>query len=103
MASGLVEEVARLDTRPEGWSRTASQALGYRELLDHVRHGRPLADCRDDAVVRIRRFAARQQRWFRRDPRVTWLDAGRPDLVDEVLSRWSERRETRTGVGSGGR
>jgi tRNA dimethylallyltransferase len=86
---GFVEEVATLDARPEGWSRTAAQALGYRELIEHVRHGRPLDECRDLAISRIRRFATRQDRWFRRDPRVAWIDANRPDLVDAVLSVWS--------------
>jgi tRNA dimethylallyltransferase len=89
LRAGLVDEVARLDERPQGWSRTAAQALGYRELLEHVRHGRPLDECRDLAISRIRRFATRQERWFRRDPRVTWVDADRGDLVDVVAGLWS--------------
>jgi tRNA dimethylallyltransferase len=89
LRAGFVDEVSRLDQREEGWSRTASQALGYRELLEHVRDGRSLDECRDLAISRIRRFATRQERWFRRDPRVTWVDADRPDLVDVVLARWS--------------
>jgi tRNA dimethylallyltransferase len=89
LEAGLVDEVARLDARPQGWSRTAAQALGYRELLEHVRHQRPLEECREQALARIRRFATRQDRWFRRDPRVVWMDANRPDLVDAVLSVWS--------------
>jgi tRNA dimethylallyltransferase len=89
LRTGFVEEVARLDARPEGWSRTAAQALGYRELLEHVRHERPLDECREQAISRIRRFATRQDRWFRRDPRVVWMDADRPDLVDAVLAAWS--------------
>jgi tRNA dimethylallyltransferase len=88
LRAGFVE-VARLDARPEGWSRTAGQALGYRELLEHVRRGRPLDECRRLAISRIRRFATRQDRWFRRDPRVVWMDADRPDLVDAVLAVWS--------------
>ena len=87
--AGLVDEVARLEARPEGWSRTAAQALGYRELLEHVRNERPLGECREQAIGRIRRFAARQDLWFRRDPRVVWMDADRPDLVDAALSVWS--------------
>jgi tRNA dimethylallyltransferase len=88
--AGFVDEVRRLDARPEGWSRTAVQALGYRELLDHVRHGVPLARCVDDAVVHTRRFAVRQDRWFRRDPRIRWFDADRTDLTDAVARHWSE-------------
>jgi tRNA dimethylallyltransferase len=88
--AGFVDEVARLDARPEGWSRTAAQALGYRELLEHVRHGVLLSRCVDDAIAHTRRFAVRQDRWFRRDPRISWFDADRPDLVDAVAEHWSE-------------
>ncbi len=55
-------------------SRTAAQALGYRELLAHVRGEIALHDAVDLAVIRTRRFAVRQERWFRRDPRITWFD-----------------------------
>jgi tRNA dimethylallyltransferase len=88
--AGFLDEVRRLEARPEGWSRTAAQALGYRELLDHLRHGVALGRCVDDAVAHTRRFAVRQDRWFRRDPRIEWFDADRPDLVDAVAAHWSE-------------
>lgn len=71
--SGLVEEVERLlATHPEGLSRTARQALGYREVLAHVERGEPLEDAVAEAVRRTRAFARRQRVWFRRDPRITW-------------------------------
>ena len=70
--AGLVEEVRALAARPAGISRTARQALGYREILAHVEGGAPLPDCLDDAMRRTRQFARRQASWFRRDPRVTW-------------------------------
>ena len=70
--AGLVEEVRRLAARPEGISRTARQALGYREILAHVEGGAPLEDCVDEAIRRTRQFARRQASWFRRDPRITW-------------------------------
>ncbi len=69
---GLVEEVAALAARPAGISRTARQALGYREILSHVEHGVPLADCAEEAIRRTRQFARRQASWFRRDPRIAW-------------------------------
>ncbi len=87
---GLLDELRTLDARPEGWSRTAEQALGYRELRQHLNDGQPLDDSIDEAILRIRRFAARQDRWFRRDPRITWFDAEQPDLVDEVQRVWDE-------------
>lgn len=70
---GLVEEVRALAARPGGLSRTARQALGYRELLAHVEDGVPLERCVEEAVRRTRAFARRQWSWFRRDPRVRWV------------------------------
>jgi tRNA dimethylallyltransferase len=85
---GFVDEVRRLDARPQGWSRTAAQALGYRELLPHVRGRAELDACVTDAIAHTRRFAVRQDRWFRRDPRIQWFDADRPDLADAVAAHW---------------
>ncbi len=70
--AGLVEEVRALAARPAGISRTARQALGYREVLAHVEEGAPLGPCLEAAVRRTRQFARRQAKWFRRDPRVRW-------------------------------
>ena len=70
--AGLLDEVRTLAARPGGVSRTARQALGYRELLAHVEDGVPLEECREEAVRRTRQFARRQASWFRRDPRITW-------------------------------
>ncbi len=70
--AGLVDEVRALAARPAGISRTARQALGYREVLAHVEDGVPLADCLQEAVRRTRQFARRQASWFRRDPRISW-------------------------------
>ena len=75
MAAGFLAEVERLLADPRGLSRTAGQALGYRELAAHVTDGVPLAEALDVAVRRTRRFARRQASWFRRDPRIRWLDA----------------------------
>jgi tRNA dimethylallyltransferase len=72
LEAGLVEEVRRLAARPAGISRTARQALGYREILAHVEGGAALDDCVDEAIRRTRQFARRQASWFRRDPRITW-------------------------------
>ena len=71
VAAGLVDEVRALVARPGGMSRTARQALGYREILAHVEDGVPLDQCVEEAVRRTRQFARRQASWFRRDPRIT--------------------------------
>ena len=83
--AGLVEEVQALAARPAGLSRTARQALGYREILAHVEDGAPLDDCLEEALRHTRQFARRQASWFRRDPRVTW--AGSSAEAQTVLDR----------------
>ena len=75
MADGFLEETEALLAAPEGMSRTARQALGYAELIDHLTAGTPLDEALDLAVRRTRRFARRQHSWFRRDPRIRWLHA----------------------------
>jgi tRNA dimethylallyltransferase len=74
MRVGFLDEVRALRERPCGWSRTASQALGYRELLDHLEGHCSLDEALARAITRTRQFARRQERWFRRDPRITWID-----------------------------
>jgi tRNA dimethylallyltransferase len=88
LSEGFVDEVRRLVDDPRGWSRTAAQALGYKELAAHLRGECTLDEALELAERRTRRFARRQQRWFRRDPRIRWLDADRPpdELVDQLTS-----------------
>lgn len=78
MEMGLLDEVRALVAEPAGLSRTAAQALGYKELIAHLRGEASLADALDTAIRRTRRFARRQERWFRRDPRIRWLDGSKP-------------------------
>ena len=81
--AGFIEEVRELAGRPHGLSRTAAQALGYRELLAHVRGELDLDAALEQAIRRTRQFARRQRAWFRRDPRIEWLTAD--DDPAEVL------------------
>ena len=85
VAAGLLDEVRALAARPRGMSRTARQALGYKELLAHVEDGAPLEACLEEAVRRTRQFARRQAAWFRRDPRITW--AGDADEAEHLVER----------------
>jgi tRNA dimethylallyltransferase len=75
MAAGFLDEVRRLRDHPRGISRTARQALGYKELLEHLEGSLPLDEAVDLAIRRTGRFARRQVAWFRRDPRIHWLEA----------------------------
>jgi len=84
LAAGFVDEVRGLRGR---LSRTARQALGYRELLAHLDGDLSL----DDAVALIKqrtvRFARRQRAWFRRDPRIEWRKP--VEVVAAVLENWT--------------
>ena len=87
LVAGFLDEARALRARPAGLSRTARQALGYRELLAHLDGGLELDAAVDLAVRRTRRFARRQRVWFRRDPRIRWLTADRDPmtLLDALL------------------
>lgn len=86
MIEGMMSEVAAI--AEAGMSRTAAQALGYKELLAHLRKDCTLDEALDEAKRRTRRFARRQQRWFRRDPRIEWFPATVPDLAARVERWW---------------
>jgi tRNA dimethylallyltransferase len=90
LESGLVGEVGRLAARAGGMSRTARQALGYREVLAHLEEGAPMAAAAADAVRRTKAFARRQRVWWRRDPRITWYGAAENPLavVPALLGDW---------------
>lgn len=83
---GFLDEVRALEAI--GASRTAAQALGYRELLGHLAGEVSLDEALEQAVIRTRRFARRQDRWFRRDPRIHWLDM--PASADDVIAMWDD-------------
>jgi tRNA dimethylallyltransferase len=79
-AAGLVAETrGLLPGLAQG--RTASRALGYQQVLA----GGSMDEAAAATVVATRRFVRRQRSWFRRDPRVHWLDAAAPDLVGRAL------------------
>ena len=90
--AGFLDEVARLAADAgRGLSRTARQALGYRELLDHLAGETTLVDAVDRAVRRTRTFARRQRMWFRRDPRIVWFGASANPVavVAPLLEHWA--------------
>ena len=86
MAAGFLDEVRALLDGPQPLSRTAAQALGYKELAVHLAGRCSLRSAVELAELRTRRFSRRQDKWFRRDPRIRWVDvSGDPtDAGDEV-------------------
>ena len=89
VAAGFVDEVAGL--RERGMSRTARQALGYREILSHLENGVALDAAVDEAERRTRAFARRQRVWWRRDPRISWYGAAENPLAvsERILGDWT--------------
>jgi tRNA dimethylallyltransferase len=98
MELGFLEEVRSLAARSGGLSRTARQALGYRELLAHLEEGLPLHSAVDAAVRRTRSLARRQMAWFRRDPRIVWLDPD-DDPVASITALCAGKRPDGAAVG----
>lgn len=82
---GLVEEVRRLERRGLREGRTAQRALGYRQVLDVLDGVLTDAEAQEQTAAGTRRFARRQDSWFRKDPRVTWLSHDDPHLLERAV------------------
>jgi len=83
---GLAEEVRTLEKQGLRLGRTASRALGYQQVLDELDADEDMARAAAETARATRRFVRRQRSWFRRDTRITWLDATRPDLLEAALA-----------------
>jgi tRNA dimethylallyltransferase len=83
MERGLVEEVRSLLAEPNGLAFTARQALGYKEMIEHLEGRWSLKEAVSATILRTQQFAIRQDRWFRRDPRIQWVDV-HEDPIEEV-------------------
>jgi tRNA dimethylallyltransferase len=81
-AAGLVDEVRLLAARGLREGRTASRALGYQQVLAYLDGTCTEEEARAATVAATRKFARRQVRWFRADPRVRWLPYDVPDLLE---------------------
>lgn len=85
-ADGLVEEVRALAERGLRDGLTASRAIGYRQVLAYLDGELTEDQAREQTVTGTRRFARRQDGWFRKDPRVRWVSYDDPDRVPEALA-----------------
>ncbi len=88
-AAGFVAEVERLLERGLAQGRTAGRAIGYPEVAAHLAGELSLDEARERTVVATRRFARRQDAWFRKDPRIRWVRFDDPDRVARALSEVS--------------
>ncbi|HXG48874.1 MAG TPA: tRNA (adenosine(37)-N6)-dimethylallyltransferase MiaA [Methylomirabilota bacterium] len=90
-AAGLVAETAALRERGLEGNRTALQAIGYRQVVEHLRGERSLAETVALVKARTWQFARRQMTWFRHQMAVEWIDVGTDDSADVVAERILER------------
>ncbi|MFG1696444.1 tRNA (adenosine(37)-N6)-dimethylallyltransferase MiaA [Nonomuraea sp. NPDC049309] len=84
--AGLVDEVRTLLGKGLAEGRTASRALGYAQVIRFLRGEWSEEQAKAETVRLTRRFARRQESWFRRDPRVHWLPYDAPDLLERSLA-----------------
>jgi len=84
---GFVEEVRNLVSNGRKLSKTASQALGYKQIISYMEGENTLEEAIESAVSSTRRFARRQEKWFRRDPRIQWMDVKKDplELLEKVI------------------
>ncbi len=83
---GLVEEVRALLDLGLREGRTAGRALGYQQVLAELDGSADFTAAARETARGTRRFVRRQRSWFRRDRRINWLDAARPDLLAAVAA-----------------
>jgi tRNA dimethylallyltransferase len=83
--AGLVAEVRALEAVGLREGRTASRALGYQQVLAALGDDCTEQEARAETVRATKRFARRQDSWFRRDQRVHWLSSRGPELADQAL------------------
>ncbi|MFD5327601.1 tRNA (adenosine(37)-N6)-dimethylallyltransferase MiaA [Streptomyces sp. NPDC127092] len=77
--AGLVDEVRALEARGLREGRTAARALGYQQVLAALAGECTEEEARAETIRATKRFARRQDSWFRRDPRVHWLSGAAED------------------------
>ncbi|WP_061294391.1 tRNA (adenosine(37)-N6)-dimethylallyltransferase MiaA [Herbidospora cretacea] len=82
-AAGFVEETRKLHAA--GLGPTASRALGYAQVIKYLDGEWTEEQAVDETIRATRRFARRQESWFRRDPRVVWLPYDAPDLPARAI------------------
>ncbi len=83
---GLVDEVQRLLAAGLRDGVTAIRAIGYRQVVDFLDGECTGDEAKEQTKRATRRFFRKQLGWYRRDPRITWLDAGAMDNVERIIA-----------------
>jgi tRNA dimethylallyltransferase len=90
-AAGLVEETHRLLNHGLEQNKTAMQAIGYRQVVEHLRGERTLPETIELVKVKTRQFAKRQMTWFRKHANAKWIELQPGVGVAEICRQVSER------------
>ncbi len=85
-ADGFVAEVERLLAAGLAEGRTASRAIGYPAVAAYLAGELTLEEARERTAAATRRFARRQDSWFRKDPRIRWVRFDAEDRVEQALA-----------------
>ena len=83
---GWVAETEHLLQRGLAQNKTAMQALGYRQIVEHLRGERSLPETMELVKVRTRQFAKRQMTWFRRQLSLEWIELKPADAPEAVAA-----------------
>jgi len=67
-------------------NKTAMQAIGYRQVVEHLRGERPLKETIELVKIRTRQFAKRQLTWFRAQKNLEWIEL----KPDEALKKCAQ-------------
>ena len=95
---GFVDEVRGLLDQGLLEGRTANRALGYSQVIALLRGEISEQEARERTAQATRRFARRQDSWFRKDPRITWLRYDDPDLLAKAVTVVEGNRSAARGV-----
>lgn len=86
-ARGLVDEVRSLLDAGLEKNATAMQAIGYRQVVEHLRQKRSLVETVEAVKIRTRQFAKRQRTWFRNQLSGHWILAESDETVESLADR----------------
>ena len=86
-AAGLVRETEQALSHGLAANPNAMQAIGYRQVVEHLRGERPLEATIELVKIRTRQFAKRQMTWFRRQLTVMWVEVGASEGAEQIVER----------------
>ncbi len=90
MASGFLDEVKRLLDQGLGHELKPMQGLGYRRLTAHIKGDTSLEKTVESIKTDTRRFAKRQMTWFKREPRLEWIEPNKAAIIERAERFWQK-------------